>query len=294
MAFIPDPLAKKVSLPVRITKDGQITFLYGGALPQIRETAGELIVPAASVGDTDLLNALENEEEHTFFSKGTTLLVAVNPEKVPADLSKALSAALKGTMAAVEVVCKEDQVIRVRCTKHSELAECLYSIPALSATAQSLNEAYRLISEKLEPHRRSHSGNVFQKVLYWNKAGHFVPIDELRKELEAQAISVLAAMAQQWWWNPEEKAWAVHCGGAGAMTLVTIFSPEGKVSGQIAHKDGAAAEKWLIHNGHQVRSPGHKVPRPRPPYRDYMEQPVNIVPSERPTKPEEGYRNALR
>jgi hypothetical protein len=59
----------------------------------------------------------------------------------------------------------------------------------LKETRESVNETYTRISEVYEPHRRSHTGNVFQKVLYLRKTVGireiWSPLEVLRLELEA-------------------------------------------------------------------------------------------------------------
>ena len=51
--------------------------------------------------------------------------------------------------------------------------------------AVSLNHAYRLISEKFEPNRISHAGNVFQKMVHLGAQGICYPLDEYRNTLAA-------------------------------------------------------------------------------------------------------------
>ena len=45
----------------------------------------------------------------------------------------------------------------------------------------SINQAYTRLSERYEPRRKSHAGNVFQQVLFeTTPGGHVRPLDDLR------------------------------------------------------------------------------------------------------------------
>ena len=54
-------------------------------------------------------------------------------------------------------------------------------IPSLKEPrAESLNHAYRLVSEAFEPERISHAGNVFKKVVYVDLDGNCRSLEDLR------------------------------------------------------------------------------------------------------------------
>ncbi|MBC8751519.1 MULTISPECIES: hypothetical protein [Paraburkholderia] len=44
----------------------------------------------------------------------------------------------------------------------------------------SLNHAFTRLSEKFEPWRKSHTGNVYDRVLYQEKSGRWYPLNVLR------------------------------------------------------------------------------------------------------------------
>jgi hypothetical protein len=56
--------------------------------------------------------------------------------------------------------------------------------------AESLNHAYRLVSEPFKLHRRSHSANVFQEVFY-REGSHWRPLEVLRSNAESDLESSL-------------------------------------------------------------------------------------------------------
>ena len=87
--------------------------------------------------------------------------------------------------AFVEVVLDETLTLRKRGSKSPRLDDVRCHVPALpDASYQSLNEAYRRISEAFEPTRRSAGGNVFLNVYYFNEdRNSWRPLGELRGDL---------------------------------------------------------------------------------------------------------------
>jgi hypothetical protein len=86
-----------------------------------------------------------------------------------------------GDVRDEEIILEEPLELTFRGTKKPVLKDCRCTLPSLKAKARSLNEAYTKLSEKYEPHRRGHGGNVFQKVFYLPPGQHnWQPLDELR------------------------------------------------------------------------------------------------------------------
>lgn len=80
-----------------------------------------------------------------------------------------------------EIILEKPLRLTFRGTKKPVLEDCRCKLPSLKITVRSLNEAYTKLSEKYEPHRRGHGGNVFQKVFYLPPGQHnWQPLDELR------------------------------------------------------------------------------------------------------------------
>ena len=82
----------------------------------------------------------------------------------------------------MEVLLTEPLYLRFRGTKKATLDPAQCVVPALGGlTADSLNEAYRRISEVFEPGRRSAGGNVFRSCYYFDpERDKWRPIGELR------------------------------------------------------------------------------------------------------------------
>jgi hypothetical protein len=80
--------------------------------------------------------------------------------------------------------------LQVRGDQEARLCPCVCAIPSLDKKAQSLNHAFTLISEAYETLRRSHSGNVFERVYAQDKTNKWVSLDEIRITAIAQAANV--------------------------------------------------------------------------------------------------------
>lgn len=57
------------------------------------------------------------------------------------------------------------------------------------AQARSLNHAFTLTSLRLQPHRRSHGGRAYDHVA-WRKGNLWMPLEEIRREVEAAGWEV--------------------------------------------------------------------------------------------------------
>jgi hypothetical protein len=193
-----DPYAKTVRIPVRIV-DGQPAFFYrDGKLPKLNEgTVGDLIVPAFAVLDMHVREDLELEVEEQALPQRTRLLASVSrPAREDGVVTlEADEVADSRPGAYVEIVLLEPLKILIRSTKRARLPRCRCNVPALNATVNSINEAYTRISEAYEPHRASHSGNVFRRVyhetLTASGATLWRPLDSLRRPLEATVERVV-------------------------------------------------------------------------------------------------------
>ena len=175
-----------------MTDDG-LTLLNGGPIPSIEsDTVAELIVPAF---------ALRNEEQRKIFTSfvagpilptGTTLLAGLRPRNERNGLiaEHGEDAMPSGWSHFAAIILTQPLELAVRATKRATLKPCRCHVPALESTADSLNHAYTWLSERFEPHRISHSGNVFQGVFYRRalvaRSTHvWEPLDTLRQGVEA-------------------------------------------------------------------------------------------------------------
>ncbi len=165
--MIPDPLRRTVKIPIKIV-NGYPCLFPEGRLPELKDgTIGDLIVPADAFVDGRVAAQYNQERKAAFLPQGTRLMAQINPDKVPASHRDHLSTSLPGFPGAgVAFELMDDQMILLRETKNSALLPCKCWIPSLNQDAKSINHAYTLISQEYEPHRISHTGNVFSKVYY--------------------------------------------------------------------------------------------------------------------------------
>jgi hypothetical protein len=149
-------------IPV-VVNNGKVEFLHGTLPPLKEKTIGSLLIPAHGFQNPKDVERLSRTETVEFLAAGTTLHA---PMKDIED---------------EEIILDEPLELTFRGTKKPVLKDCRCTLPSLKAKARSLNEAYTKLSEKYEPHRRGHGGNVFQKVLYLPPGQHnWQPLDELR------------------------------------------------------------------------------------------------------------------
>jgi hypothetical protein len=178
----PEPLSKSVHIPVQ-KKGHNLEFLFGGPLPEIKDgTTGFLIVPLEALGEDDRA-AFEAIHTEPLLPADTHLWVQVQATVFADELlipsPDMVTVPIEGAFA--EVILQEDLTILLRGTKRPILSSCPCFIPKLNVLARSLNHAYSLISERYEPHRASHTGNVFQKVFYKSEEGIWRPLESLRR-----------------------------------------------------------------------------------------------------------------
>lgn len=198
-----DPLSKTATIPVRF-KDGKfINYLTQEELCGIEDGAlCDLIVGAYRINDHELLALLNDETETELFPEGEKLFALVNSEHIPHELrqhaTSSANISLGDNGSFVEIELKTPLKMMFRGTKQPALFDCGCYIPSLEETAISLNHAYTLISTAFEPHRRSHTGNVFKKVFFKSNfenytLGNWIELDHLRLAMQNDYFNDLAA-----------------------------------------------------------------------------------------------------
>jgi hypothetical protein len=182
-----------------------LQFFYGGHLPEFREgTIIDLTVPRHAIKDQRFIEILESEESKEIFQKGDKLYAAVSSAKIPDRLKQAaysmdillnrkvdqvIGSLIQNTLF-VEVVLQEPLSLQLRGTKHGRLKPVKCSIPSLSKEADSLNQAFYLISSEFELGRKSHVGNAFKQFWIINPGKQPFPLEELRMENETKKEKV--------------------------------------------------------------------------------------------------------
>ncbi|SFL57339.1 hypothetical protein [Shimia aestuarii] len=217
---------KKHRLPIRFV-DGAFEMEFGGAVPVADGAECELIISEDKISDPALLKSLRSKKAIRILEKGTKLIAMLSgsrPEEVtdelrqatlPADFaSRSLGkwferwerrSALRN-FVEVEIGPADDrqrqlpdmesgglwltvQGWRAVGLESSQiiLPECVSSEPATS-----LNHAYTLLSEAYEPWRISHTGNIYEQVLYQEGNGKWYPLEFLRDETELEEGQTIA------------------------------------------------------------------------------------------------------
>ena len=189
-----------VTLPVKLV-DGTWELLYGGTTGIKNGTYGELRVAVSSIEDEAVRQRLTQVVTVKVFDEDTELLVALRDRKQPQSLSS------RPAIDRVDVPmgCARFESIRIGATTRStehvdpthgglwirqrgvDRTDLLCSGIRMPkgfdpATANSLNHACTLLSEKYETHRISHTLNVYQHVFY-REAGEkerWRPLEVLR------------------------------------------------------------------------------------------------------------------
>ena len=169
--FIPEPNAKTVKIPARFIDGNLINLLTKQTVNGISNNSiCEIVLHSSQISDENLLAVLDTEKTDIFLSEGTEVLAGVNQNNIPNALSEFANRPENIIFGAlglfVSIILKTPLQIKFHGTKQPNLLDCQCFIPSLKKNAESLNHAYTLISTAFEPHRRSHSGNIFQKIFY--------------------------------------------------------------------------------------------------------------------------------
>ena len=205
-----------IRVPVRLV-NGQWEFFYGGAVPAKDGAIGDLILQKESLTDREFLRALRKRTEHRILEAGTALMVALSVRE-----SAQLPKALQDELRQIESKQLSDEYyatgrpggtrfVRITVGKPSEsfsrrrpgepggvLLQLEGTIPkgvVVSSVClppcveekplDSLNHAFTRLSEAFESWRLSHTGNIYERVLYQEKNGKWYPLDRLRRAAEA-------------------------------------------------------------------------------------------------------------
>lgn len=216
-----------VRVPVRMV-NGQWEFFYGGNVPVREGTFGELLIQKERITDPKFLRALRKRSEHLLLDEGTALMVALSArdqsklderykallqEISPEHLSNEYywTSRPAGTRFVSVVIGPplegfpgyrrqqpggvwlqlEGAQPKGLLVSSVELPEAVSEEPC-----QSLNHAFTLLSEVFEPWRQSHTGNVYQRMLYQESNGKWYPLERLRRA--AEATEEHALIKQRW------------------------------------------------------------------------------------------------
>jgi len=200
-------------IPVKLV-DGQWEFLYGGGLPIKNGAVGDLVVDRDAVEDKLFVAQLTRTSKHKVLEAGTDLLVAVTvkpepslspelmkcllPIKAPElQLGDAYYHSLRSPQTRFVRVWVVEPTARQLRRAPDETGGVWLHLKGLETTgittsairlpdvvfkepAESLNHAFTLLSERFEPWRMSHTGNVYYRVLYREANNKWYPLNVLR------------------------------------------------------------------------------------------------------------------
>ncbi|HKX27850.1 MAG TPA: hypothetical protein VJ302_09175 [Blastocatellia bacterium] len=196
---MPKPYSQKL-LRIPVFVQAGILVLASDRQPLPRFDDGafcEILIDSNYVRDQSRLSGIENDREVPFLPVGTKLLAQVNGKLVPEGLRDFLhdDPFEIENCALVEFTLLGDLNLRLRARREATLTDVVCSSPFLEGrenppAAKSVNHSYTLISTYFEPHRKSHSGNVFNKVFYWSdRAADWLPLRTRRDEIQRGSLT---------------------------------------------------------------------------------------------------------
>lgn len=200
-----------IRVPVKLV-DGQWEFFYGGGLPVSNGTIGDLVVDKTAIVDKKFLALLKQRSEHKILDVGIALRVAltVKPSSnIDSELQKFLiplntkelgddyfytprspytqfvKVSIGEPTHRQKKLRPEDNGgiwLRLQGTqpKGISTSQVIVPPPVSKLPLESLNHAFTRLSEKYEPWRQSHTGNIYERVLYQEKNERWYPLSVLR------------------------------------------------------------------------------------------------------------------
>jgi len=203
-----------IRIPVKMV-DGRWEFFYGGAVPVRDGALAELMVQKESITDPKFLRALRKRTEHKLLDEGTVLMVALSVRGELLNGLESLAATIDpkhlsdeynwtprpGNTRFVEVKVGPPSLafsrsrpsqpggvwLKLEGTQPKGVVVSSIELPkAISdKRVDSLNHTFTLLSERLEPWRQSHTGNIYSRVLYRERNEKWYPLERLRRAAEA-------------------------------------------------------------------------------------------------------------
>lgn len=181
----PDPFAATVRIGAR-WRCGSLSTLDDRPLPEIQDgTFIELVLPAWAVTNVKEREKLTTRRTLDILSADSRVFLGLSPKAVAKEERKRFFHLQKAVPAAsyllAEVVLSEALRIVVDGSQRATLEPCRCKISLLNVEANSLNHALTLLSQRFEPDRLSHSGNVFrQGFTHLNGDEDWVSLEDLR------------------------------------------------------------------------------------------------------------------
>lgn len=206
-----------VRIPVKLVA-GKWEYFYGGGLPIDNGAVGDLLIDKDSIKDQEFLLKLKRGSKHKILEAGTELLVALTikkPDLVDKQLDATLAAyllsahdkkLLLGDAYYFTTRSPDTRFVKIRIagpTKRQKqrdpaekggvwlhlqglqpkgVSSSTVSLPegVSEVAVESLNHAFTLLSEKYEPWRKAHTGNIYERMLYKELNEKWYPLNVLR------------------------------------------------------------------------------------------------------------------
>lgn len=219
-----------IRIPVKLAGK-QWEYFYGGHLPIRDGAVGDLIVDKCMIEDSKFVANLKHPSKHKILEAGTSLLVALTIRK-GISLNENLKKHLQSKDNRPDLSLGDAYYSKLR-SPHTQFVTVTIGPPnerqkrldpehqggvwlhmeghqpkgVSSSTvslpedlgnepADSLNHAFTLLSEKYEPWRKSHTGNIYQRILYQEENKKWYPLEMLRNA--ALAKDELRFIRERW------------------------------------------------------------------------------------------------
>jgi len=175
---------KHLRISVRFDGAGFV-LLNGNPLPELTEGCiAELVLAPECIRNAKLRASLTGQKGVLLLKEGSRVLCGVSSSMIEDIFDEGLNPSgpvpIHTPYKFVEVSLNADLWLQVRGDQEARLSSCPCKIIALNKEAESVNQAFTLISETYETKRRSHSGNVFERVYAQNERGKWQSLDEHR------------------------------------------------------------------------------------------------------------------
>lgn len=184
----PQSNERRVLIPVRWS-GGEWKVLDDCSMPELADgTIGELSVPSSAFLNPKDTKPFLDESYVEIRPAGTMLWASISSNHGGPGMHELVRLGLPTKRShengyfMVGFLIKEPLMLRLRGTKHASLEPCSCDLPDFQQdiAVGSINQAYTRLSERYEPQRRSHAGNVFQKVFFESTNGSLKPLEDLR------------------------------------------------------------------------------------------------------------------
>ena len=200
-----DDAEKTVKIPVQVLSNGTVAMESGARLPKIKPgTIGDLVLPAESLENQEIVAALNESSSTALLFTGEVAWVRLYPREMPVkELAVFEREYLHPKMVGhrfAPVTLLGDLGLVTRGTKRGQLEKARCSVPVgdggKGVEATSLNHAYRLLSQRFEPHRVSFGGNIFEAA-FVKRQDEWHALEALRRSAETIARRAVDRAVEQ-------------------------------------------------------------------------------------------------